>query len=155
MASISLWGCSVHTNDISQHNVADTQRCEDRLSASSQDQSIQCLKTGVVSQNSVTPAHENWGRFLPYYEGNSDHIRDILTGVAIIKPGEQIHPPHKHPEEEFLMILEGNGTWTIGTNNMPANTGDIMYSAPNEFHGLQNTGNSPLKFVVFKYNPKN
>ena len=112
------------------------------------------LKTGVVSQGSISPATENWGKFLPYYEGESEHIKDILTGVAIINPGQQIHPPHKHPEEEFLMILEGNGMWAIGTKDMPANTGDIMYSNPGELHGLRNTGNVPLKFVVFKYNPK-
>lgn len=146
-----LWSFS---NTFALYNNATDSFDLDMLSALGLDSSTKRLKTGVVSQSSVAPANENWGKFLPYYEGDSEHIKDILTGVAIINPGEQIHPPHRHPEEEFLMILEGNGTWTIGTKDMPANTGDIMYSKPGELHGLRNTGNVPLKFVVFKYNPK-
>lgn len=113
------------------------------------------LKTGVVSQDNTSPAAESWRQFLTYHEGESEYAKDILTGVAVIEPGRKIHPPHKHVEEEFLMILEGGGTWTIGMKNIPANAGGIMYSEPGELHGLLNSGDAPLKFTVFKYNQKN
>ncbi len=112
------------------------------------------LKTGVVSEQTAKTSVESWGKFLSYYEGRSDHVSDILTGVAVINPGEEIHPPHKHPEEEFLMVIEGSGTWSIKGINSPALAGDILFAVPGELHGLKNTGNTPLKFVVFKYNPK-
>ncbi len=114
----------------------------------------QKLRTEVISEQNAKTAQESWGQFLSYYEGRSDHIQDILTGVAIINPGEEIHPPHKHPEEEFLMVIEGQGTWSIEGVESPARTGDILFAVPGELHGIKNTGDKPLKFVVFKYNPK-
>lgn len=112
------------------------------------------LTTQVVSGETAKTNQETWGTFLSYYEGQSDHLTDILTGVAIINPGEEIHPPHKHPEEEFLMVIEGQGTWSVKGVESPAVAGDILFSVPGEYHGIKNTGNTPLKFVVFKYNPK-
>ena len=112
------------------------------------------LKTQVVTEAKANTAHENWGKFQAYYEGETDFTQDTLSGVAVIKPGQEIHPPHKHLEEEFLMVLEGNGTWTIGNKDFPANTGDMLYAAPWDLHGIKNTGTKPLKFVVFKYNKK-
>jgi len=110
------------------------------------------LKTSVISEKQVPPDIQGWGRFLTYFSGDTEHVSDVLTGVAVIKPGAQIHPPHKHIEEEFLMVLEGNGTWTIGNKDFAASSGDILYAAPWDLHGLKNTGVTPLRFVVFKYN---
>lgn len=112
------------------------------------------LKTDVVSAESAARVQESWGDFLTYYAGQSDHIKDVLSGVAIINPGEEIHPPHAHEEEEFLMVLEGSGTWSVEGQDFPAKAGDILFAAPWDLHGIKNTGRTPLKFVVFKYNKK-
>jgi len=112
------------------------------------------MQTQVISAADVTIDDQAWGQFLPYFVGDTDFTSNALTGVAIIKPGEEIHPPHKHIEEEFLMVLEGNGTWTIGDDDFPAKAGDILYAAPWDLHGIKNTGSVPLKFVVFKYNKR-
>jgi len=112
------------------------------------------LKTTVVSESNSTPDYQDWGKFLTYYDGETDYTSGALTGVAVINPGEEIHPPHKHAEEEYLMVLEGNGSWTIGKKDFPAKSGDILYAAPWDLHGIKNTGATPLKFVVFKYNKK-
>lgn len=124
----------------------------DSAAASAAD--LEKLKTQVVTREGAKTSEEAWGTFLSYYEGRSDHAADILTGVAIINPGEEIHPPHKHPEEEFLMVIEGQGTWSVKGVESPAAAGDILFSVPGEYHGIKNTGDRPLKFVVFKYNPK-
>jgi len=110
------------------------------------------LKTQVVSKSDVKPDVQPWGQFLPYYVGDTEFTSGALTGVAEIKPGQEIHPPHKHIEEEYLMVLEGNGTWTIEGKDFPAKAGDILYAAPWVSHGIKNTGSTTLKFVVFKYN---
>jgi len=146
-----LWS---YSNTFALYNNDTAKFDEDMLKALGTTETKNQFTTRVISEANVKPAIENWGKFLPYYEGDTQHIKDVLTGVAVIQPGQQIHPPHKHPEEEFLMVLEGEGTWTIGTKDTPAKTGDIMYSTPWERHGLVNTGKVPLKFVVFKYNPK-
>ncbi|MBB1287616.1 cupin domain-containing protein [Pseudoalteromonas sp. SR43-6] len=80
--------------------------------------------------------------------------KDAITGVAVIKPNNEIHPAHQHPDEEYLMILEGSGTWTLNGKSQPARTGDILFAAPNDVHGIYNNGDVPLKFVVVRYQAK-
>ncbi|MGH7455310.1 MAG: cupin domain-containing protein [bacterium] len=72
----------------------------------------------------------------------------------MIKPGQEIHPPHQHAEEEFLMIIEGQGTWHLNGKTFAAHKGDVLYAAPWDMHGIKNTGKTSLSFVVWKWNNK-
>ena len=107
----------------------------------------------VLSQSNVAPAVESWGEFYPYFTADTPATRNHLTGVAVIRPGQEIHPPHRHSEEEVLMVLEGEGTWSLLDEDFPAKTGDILYAKPWDIHGIRNTGTTDLRFVVVKYDP--
>ncbi len=112
------------------------------------------LATGVVDAGTARTESFDWGDLVTYYTGDSYAATDSLTAIAIIKPGREIHPPHVHSEEEYLMVLEGEGTWSVKGREFPATAGDVLYAAPWDEHGIRNTGPVPLKFVVFKWNPK-
>ena len=66
----------------------------------------------------------------------------------------EIHPPHEHAEEEYLMGLECYGTWHLMGRDFPATKGDMLYAAPWDLHGIHNTGDKPLTLVVWKWNNK-
>lgn len=112
------------------------------------------IKTSVVSAKAAKTENFEWGQLITYYAGESWSTKDALTAVAIMNAGMEIHPPHIHSEEEYLMVIEGEGTWTVKDKDFKASAGDILYAAPWDLHGLKNTGKKPLKFVVFKWNPK-
>jgi mannose-6-phosphate isomerase-like protein (cupin superfamily) len=95
-----------------------------------------------------------WGSLYTYFEGETHGTRDGLAAVAVIKAGQQIHPPHTHAEEEYLMVVEGNGTWHLNGRERPARPGDMQYAAPWDVHGISNTGRAPLRFVVWKWNSR-
>jgi quercetin dioxygenase-like cupin family protein len=77
------------------------------------------------------------------------------VGVAKIKAGQQIHPPHRHADEEYLMITKGRGEWYLNGEITPAKEGDILFSRAWDYHGVKAADDSPLEFVVFKYAGKN
>jgi mannose-6-phosphate isomerase-like protein (cupin superfamily) len=110
--------------------------------------------SAVVSQQQAITQYFDWGNLITYYQGETVITKDALAAVAIIKPGMEIHPPHVHEEEEYLMILEGSGTWTLHDQDFAAKAGDMLFSKPGDLHGLKNTGTTPLKFAVFKWNSK-
>lgn len=93
----------------------------------------------------------DWGELITYFEGETYGTVDGLAAVAVIEPGQEIHPPHEHAEEEYLMVLEGSGTWHLLGEERPAEAGDMLYAAPWDVHGLTNTGDVPLRFVVWKW----
>jgi mannose-6-phosphate isomerase-like protein (cupin superfamily) len=108
--------------------------------------------SAIVSQQQAKRENFDWGTLYTYYAGQSYGTKDGLAAVAVIKPGEQIHPPHEHPEEEYLLVLEGEGTWSLKGKETVAHPGDMLYAAPWDIHGVTNTGKTPLKFVVWKWN---
>ena len=74
------------------------------------------------------------GRVPRVYEGSTSQTPAMLVGIAEIKPGQQNHAPHLHADEEFLYVIDGDGTWTLGDKTLAAHAGDILYSAPGVLH---------------------
>lgn len=111
-------------------------------------------QSAVITNKTAITKHFDWGTLITYFQGETTTTKDALSAVAIIKPGMEIHPPHSHLEEEYLLILEGSGTWTLHDKDFPANTGDMLFAKPWDLHGLKNTGAIPLKFAVVKWNSK-
>jgi len=112
------------------------------------------VETSVITGETAEIIPEEWGVFRKYFEGDTRGLSEVLSGTATIKPGMEIHPPHKHAEEEFLMVLEGSGEWTIGEESFPANAGDMLYASAWDLHGIKNTGDTELTFVFWKGHPK-
>jgi mannose-6-phosphate isomerase-like protein (cupin superfamily) len=110
--------------------------------------------SAIVSQQEARREDFEWGTLYTYYQGESHGTTEGLAAVAAIKPGQEIHPPHQHAEEEYLMVLEGGGMWSLNGRERPAKQGDMQYAAPWDVHGIRNTGSVPLRFVVWKWNSK-
>ena len=53
--------------------------------------------------------YANGCRVFVHYNGPTEQLRGVCTGLAVLDPGASPHPPHRHPEEEFLIIAEGTG----------------------------------------------
>jgi len=86
-----------------------------------------------------------------YCNGSTAGLKSLVVGSLILKPGEEPHPPHKHPDEEILLVTEGTGQITM--NGHPSNVGPgaLMYVTPNYLHGIRNTGTNSLTFYFFKW----
>jgi mannose-6-phosphate isomerase-like protein (cupin superfamily) len=114
----------------------------------------EALRTKVIAAADARTEVADWGNFRIYFTGETRGTRDGVAGVADIKPGREVHPAHRHAEEEYLLITEGSGTWTVNDRVFPAKAGDMLYAAPWDLHGIRNTGTGNLKFVVWKWNAK-
>ena len=110
--------------------------------------------SAIRSERDAKRQDFDWGTLYTYYEGESHGTKDALAAVAVIKPGREIHPPHQHAEEEYLMVVEGEGMWSLNGRETPARKGDMQYAAPWDLHGIRNTGTTPLRFVVWKWSSK-
>ena len=43
----------------------------------------------------------------PLFRGSTPNLRSMSCHVSVLDPGKQPHPPHQHPEEEILIVLDG------------------------------------------------
>jgi quercetin dioxygenase-like cupin family protein len=111
-------------------------------------------QSAILSQSDVTASKADWGTFFPYFTEDTHVLKPVLVGVAKIDAGQEIHPPHRHADEEYLMVTKGRGTWYLNGKETPAKEGDILFARAWEYHGVKAAADSPLEFVVFKYSGK-
>ena len=73
--------------------------------------------------------------------------------VTTLEPGEAPHAPHRHPEDELLIIKEGTvEAMQEGRTNVVA-AGGVIFESSNEFHGLRNIGTNRATYYVLKWYP--
>jgi len=104
------------------------------------------LADGVVDLNGLAPDLQPGCRVFVHYNGPTDQLSAICTGMAVLDPGASPHPPHRHPEEEFLIVAGGTGEIECDGQATAVGPGAIMYCAGNVLHGITNTGKVPLTF---------
>lgn len=112
------------------------------------------LASGIVRWADAKPTVAKWGELRRYFAGETYGTTEMFTAVVVLKPGEAVHPAHRHAEEEYMAIQEGSGRWHLDGKESPAEKGDVLYAAPWVMHGLVNTGDAPLTFFVVKWNGK-
>jgi quercetin dioxygenase-like cupin family protein len=88
------------------------------------------------------------------FDSPSTNMDQVECHVTTVKAGLAPHAPHKHVEEELIIVKEGtlevmqNGvTTTVGP-------GSVIFEASNDFHGLKNVGDRPATYFVFKWRPR-
>ena len=113
------------------------------------------LKSQIVRWDDAKAHQGDWGEMRRYFGGQSFATKDVLVAVAVVQPGKAVHKAHRHAEEEYLGLIEGSGVWSLDGKESPAQRGDILYVRPWVYHGLTNTGDTPLIFLVVRYNGKN
>jgi len=75
----------------------------------------------------------------------------MTAGSLRLKSGMSPHPPHTHPEEEFMVIAEGTGEITVEGKMTKVAPGSMMFCAAGTLHGIINTGKAPLLFYFYKW----
>jgi len=112
------------------------------------------LKSQVIRWDDARKNVGDWGEIRRYFTGQTGATKNVLVAVAVIQPGKTIHKAHRHVDEEYLALLEGSGAWSLAGKEFPAKRGDVLYVEPWVYHGVTNTGEKPLIFLVFRYNGK-
>lgn len=90
-------------------------------------------------------------RIFTHYNGPTDQLQGLCVGMCVLDPGASPHPPHQHPEEEFMIVASGTGEIICDGKTTTVGPGAVMYCAGLIWHGIANTGNVPLTFYWSKW----
>jgi len=72
--------------------------------------------------------------------------------ISQVDPGASI-PVHLHRnEDELIFIHTGNGIVTLGDDRIPVSPGAVLYGPRNIWHGVENTGSTPITWCAI-YSP--
>jgi len=109
------------------------------------------LPDGVIGLAALPADVQDGCRVFVHYNGPTDQLSGMCTGMAVLDPGASPHPPHRHPEEELLIIAAGTGEIECDGRVSAVGPGAIMYCAGDVLHGIVNTGPVPLTFYWSKW----
>ncbi len=112
------------------------------------------LPEGVIDLSGAEKVRLEGCRVFTHYNGPTDQLSGVCTGMVVLEPGASPHPVHQHPEEEFLFVTEGTGEIVCGDAVTQVGPGAVMYCAGNTPHGITNTGLVPLTFYWSKWMAK-
>jgi len=68
--------------------------------------------------------------------------------ISEIAPGTSAHAPHTHAGVEAFYVLEGYGTIDVEGERHALGPNDAIILDPTKLHGLTNTGDTPMRYVV-------
>jgi mannose-6-phosphate isomerase-like protein (cupin superfamily) len=105
----------------------------------------------TIDEAKAKLTREPFGDLRIYFDGRTDQLKAMTAGSLRLNPGATPHPPHQHPEEEFMVVTEGTGEISIRGKIQQVGAGSMMYCAANVLHGIVNTGKTPLLFYFYKW----
>ena len=80
-------------------------------------------------------------------------LDELEIHITTLNPGQVSHPPHQHPEEEFMLVTEGAGEIMCDGKISQVRPGSMMYCAGGKYHAIENTGDTPMLFYYYKWLP--
>jgi mannose-6-phosphate isomerase-like protein (cupin superfamily) len=109
------------------------------------------IPNSTIGPDQAKLSKETFGDLRVYFEGPTDQVKSMTAGSLLLKPGMSPHPPHTHPEEEFMVITQGSGEISMDGKITKVGPGSMMYAASGRLHGIVNTGKTPLLFYYYKW----
>ncbi|MFZ0546103.1 MAG: cupin domain-containing protein [Candidatus Promineifilaceae bacterium] len=72
----------------------------------------------------------------------------ILLGLNCLEPG-QVQQPHDHADQDkFYYVVEGNGRFQLGEEQIEADVGEVVWAPAGLVHGVTNEGQERLTLLV-------
>jgi quercetin dioxygenase-like cupin family protein len=104
----------------------------------------------VIDAAKAKTVQEPFGELKIFFDGPTEQLKSMTAGSLRLNAGQEPHPPHSHPEEEFMVITEGTGELLVDGMKYKVSPGSMMYCAANKPHGIK-AGPKPLLFYFYKW----
>jgi quercetin dioxygenase-like cupin family protein len=105
----------------------------------------------VFDWNAILVKTTDVGSVRSFFKARTATLDELEVHVTTLEPGKSPHPPHRHPNEEMVIVKQGtvevlvNGEWKrIGP-------GSVSFFASNQLHGLRNVGSEPAIYHVINW----
>jgi XRE family transcriptional regulator, regulator of sulfur utilization len=78
-------------------------------------------------------------------------LDELEIHVTTLPPGQASHAPHKHADEEIVIVKEGTLEAMVEGQTRKLGPGSVIFEASNQMHGLRNAGDTPAIYYVIRW----
>jgi mannose-6-phosphate isomerase-like protein (cupin superfamily) len=93
--------------------------------------------------NLTTVGYQFWFADAAFAHGNT-------VKLSVVGPHLATHPPHRHAEDEFFLVIAGTAEFFLDGRRQTAGALTLFYCPAWHEHGIRNVGDTELKYVVLK-----
>ena len=105
----------------------------------------------ALEWTSVAAKATAYGSVKQFFRQRTATVEELEVHMTTLDPGQSPHPPHRHPNEELILINQGtletlsNGEWRrVGP-------GSVIFNGSNELHGIRNVGADKAIYHVVNF----
>ena len=109
------------------------------------------MHSSLFEWNGVTVKETNVGSSRQFFRSPTATLDELELHVTTLNPGLSSHAPHKHPNEELVIIKEGTVEALVKGEWIKAGPGSVIFNASNELHALKNIGTTPATYHVINW----
>ena len=111
------------------------------------------MRSRVFDSMHVKPELTKAGERREVFDAPTATLERFESHVTTLNPGQALHPPHKHVEEELMIVREGTVETTLNGQTTRVEVGGMIFCASNEMHGIRNAGTTRASYYVLKWFP--
>lgn len=109
------------------------------------------LGPAVFDRSSIPAKATAVGEVRSFFTMRTPTLEQLEVHETTLNPGKMPHPPHKHPNEEMLVIRQGTLEALVKGEWKRVGPGSVIFNASNQLHGLRNVGSEPAIYTVINF----
>jgi len=109
------------------------------------------LRSTAFAWESVAPEATRVGSVRRFFDSPTATLRQLELHVTTLQPGQSPHAPHRHTEEEMIIVKEGTLESILEGHTYRVGPGSVVFQASNELHAMRNVGVGPATYHVIKW----
>lgn len=105
----------------------------------------------VFDWNSIAAKKTEVGSVRSFFKERTATLEELEVHVTTLDPGKAPHPPHRHPNEEMIILRQGTVEALVNGDWKQAGPGSVIFFASNQLHGLRNVGSDQAIYTVVNW----
>ena len=110
------------------------------------------MGSSVFDWNVIEVRPTKIGSTRQFFQAPTATLDELECHVTTLNPGESPHAPHKHPDEELVVINQGTVESLVNGETKRVGPGSVIFQASNQMHGIRNVGTNQAVYHVVKWN---
>lgn len=109
------------------------------------------LTSSVFDWNAMKAEPTEAGEVRHVFRAPTATLDELECHITTLEAGARSHPPHVHPNEEVLIVREGNVEVFYRSGWHPAGPGAVIFLTGTDPHGIRNSGTTAATYHVLAW----
>lgn len=107
----------------------------------------------VFARDEMNFAATDVGARVQLTDESSRTLETLEIHITTLNPGQSSHAPHRHPNEEVIVLHEGTLEVYVNGETKRIGPGSVMVFLSNDWHSVNNVGDTPATYQVINFHP--